>query len=987
MSKNINRSFESLGTSISIIQNKVKIGKSKNYLNNYSYIGPIIFSPDKAYYCAHQIRKMFNEDIEEWPRYSFKDEYELASNLKRFALSLYAYYKSKCPRLTRDYILSLIIKKEAASILKKIRKKSLLLTLQGTLYEVDEELDNIPGFFITDIGDIFNYKYWIFWFEEDPKDFLLGLVSPLKDETILNEFETICKDTLAICDDLEKISESEVLYIFRGSKTFTSKQKLNHWEAKSTSQGSRFSQKRKPCVRTVVRISPEGTRDSVINQIDDLNSINLLEYQLKKLLEQNFEKHILDKNPEIFDLKYKKFQTKYNTFYCRDFEKEGITKSHEVIRIIGRCLCARYPEISIFKYIEELANYSVKDPETGITHKMLRGHGLGMGNALTTLLQIFVTFLFQKRSDLLEVDHMGFFVENDDMIWGFQEKDIDLDTLFFEDYNICSGLGLKPKASKSFLSPVGGVFCEEYFHKGNKFLNEKESYTRRNLVLSYSACNIVQAKYMVSSVANSFAYPDELRKIMVYWGYEFFDKEFEYPTIFGGWTSSKLFDQRLDLMDLKDDLDAECFAAYFASKHQRPKLKIREEHRAFTPFIFLLHSELLNEEFYDFINIFKTTTEMKKNKNRIKTSHENYKDLWEDLYQRRHDIYLKSRHSFINPRDVFKEIVSEGIYLVPERFTSERLEIKAYLSDFPPDFRTPTNQIQSVINFFRKEENLLNKEVSLFPLLKGARTPNNILSSNQYQVIQWEFGVANYYHQDDKDVQLEIPLCENWERFAKQYINPVNAALAYNTLQIPYLPLYPKEWENKEHEKYKLSEFKRYESFNELLFFYQNKCDRRRIKYFLNNLKKDSNDLSLCNSLFNYIQFKPDIEKVDKEVDEEIPDKGNETRPIIMIYPEETERYFWRVYNNDEVSKFWSEHQIYLDMAQCVGQFRLYQIVKTMGGGGKDTLQRAKDSFRANVNKFVKSEICRQIIFDIAQRNEVVEEETEPEEVGDWFLT
>jgi hypothetical protein len=127
--------------------------------------------------------------------------------------------------------------------------------------------------------------------------------------------------------------------------------------------------------------------------------------------------------------------------------------------------------------------------------KPIRGHGQGMANALTTLMQYCIYFIVKDRVELecgaFESDAL--FLNDDGVVY----MNDHVDEFQNADFDVCLELGLLPKPSKSFISTGGSVFCENYYFT-NK-LSEKKSYYGREFNLALNAVNIVHAKQIFNS--------------------------------------------------------------------------------------------------------------------------------------------------------------------------------------------------------------------------------------------------------------------------------------------------------------------------------------------------------------------------------------------------------------------------------------------------------------------------------------------------------
>jgi hypothetical protein len=66
----------------------------------------------------------------------------------------------------------------------------------------------------------------------------------------------------------------------------------------------------------------------------------------------------------------------------RDLKKEGLTKPRFILKIILDELHLRWPKLKAFEYPEFFDSFKIPGVDA------VRGHGQGMANALTTIMQI-----------------------------------------------------------------------------------------------------------------------------------------------------------------------------------------------------------------------------------------------------------------------------------------------------------------------------------------------------------------------------------------------------------------------------------------------------------------------------------------------------------------------------------------------------------------------------------------------------------------------
>lgn len=122
-----------------------------------------------------------------------------------------------------------------------------------------------------------------------------------------------------------------------------------------------------------------------------------------------------------------------------------------------------------------------------------------------------------------------------------------MDDFIYHDDDICLRLGLITKPSKSFVSQIGFVFCENYFVGYD--LDPKYGYLVRAFKICEIAVNIVHAKALFNSLEWCDKYSLEYRdRLIAIWGYEFHPDEGSLPLSCGGWSTPRVLGIRADLL-------------------------------------------------------------------------------------------------------------------------------------------------------------------------------------------------------------------------------------------------------------------------------------------------------------------------------------------------------------------------------------------------------------------------------------------------------
>jgi len=484
--------------------------------------------------------------------------------IKSLYCSIQAYIDSGCKLMSAgEILLRTCDGPDYALYLKRLKTKSYITSTKAILYDYPDWWDSLPEYEINDIGEIFNYAYCFHW-KETSDDYLFGKIPVKINPKTLDRFQNTLKGILP--DEISEVKKEEFFLSLSSSVGLDSKfKKVKVWEEKGKWDGDNFFS-HGPLIgrRSVIQVGPQNTRDSVILPISQSNTIRWIDAQAWQICE-NLRGSAMVKDLERFKHILEKFREDNLYFICRDIKKEGITKPRVLLQKTMEVLVEKYPHIEAFRYMDIYNDFTLI-LEDGSYVETDRGHGLGMANALTTIIQVAVFELivqlgFYKQLLFEEINAL---VYNDDIAIGFTNQ-TDMENYWeFED-KIFGDLGLIRVPTKSFFSRHF-VLCEEY---SSRLLNRKDSYKLRELYLSFIAMNIVHAKALFQScslhVSEDFM-ADTLNRLIAHWGYEFFKEEGRYPYAFGGWISPKFSSVKLDLIYLPEDMNTRLIRAYKAVK-------------------------------------------------------------------------------------------------------------------------------------------------------------------------------------------------------------------------------------------------------------------------------------------------------------------------------------------------------------------------------------------------------------------------------------
>lgn len=325
---------------------------------------------------------------------------------------------------------------------------------------------------ITDYNSLFPYRYLIHW-EEDTNDMEEWMLKPLTHESseVIDRLKReIDYFISSLPSTIEWINDEEILSEVKQSMALDDFERYPHFSINN----NEFSEKLL-AERCKVQVAPSGIRDTVILEKSSSNTIRWIEQQLNVLL---------DYMPEsILGRSKIKYHRAFNRYFSldsgvgvmRDIKKCGLTIPVKTfINLLVPRLERKYPQIPwarirIYNNVLIRNKYSENIP--WINPK--RGIGLGMGNAITTLLLTLVNRIAIKEMSL-EGRKLRYtaFIGNDDAVINFTGPDALFDA---QDYlnmekSIYEGLGGIYNLKKSFIATQRILF-EEYSHPAFK---EKE---------------------------------------------------------------------------------------------------------------------------------------------------------------------------------------------------------------------------------------------------------------------------------------------------------------------------------------------------------------------------------------------------------------------------------------------------------------------------------------------------------------------------------
>jgi hypothetical protein len=517
---------------------------------------------------------------------------QVDGEIKRFIVAVFSYLDPRNrPKIKFNELLEGVLNKDYGSYLKKVRFISMVTWggLQGEVLEADPKLEGIKAYRIDDISQIFNYRYWIFWSEDDPHDEYysmaehreeLGLppVLPYSDST-KRDYISALKSVLEEVD-FEPVEPYEILMQATGSSSVgPDRSSIPHWENKLNFKSNGFTAD--PLVAKLVYVQkcPGDTRRASVLSVEHSNTIKLIEKQCSQIAGQLRDSAYIS-NKDGFEDKFHSFKRKYEYFLCRDMKKDGLTKPRELVMLTLQVLAETFPEWPHWYLGNVFSDWSFfygEDPSKLI--KTERGVGLGMTSALTTIIQCAVREMVTRRcweeGELGVHGKHGALFYHDDSAIGFEDYDSLLTYDQVED-TVFSDLCLIKNRLKSFISTFF-VLCERYSNR----LNDKAGYELYLLNSPFYSTNIVQAKEIVQSLVKyqtQFDLCEWIPKYVQYWGYEFHEDEAFLPYLLGGWVPCKYNSVDTTFRYVEDD--RRHMAAIMTMVHNLEKpvlLKVREK--------------------------------------------------------------------------------------------------------------------------------------------------------------------------------------------------------------------------------------------------------------------------------------------------------------------------------------------------------------------------------------------------------------------------
>jgi len=628
--------------------------EGNRYLGN---LRPLPFSRDNQSIVMTELTRIVSYYERPYRNVDIRVSEPVRSHLRRLLISIDGYLESKNPVQTVDDIISAVSQgPEGISFLKKARKKNLIESSAGLPIVEPDWWPTVHTQLINDIGDMFNYNYLLDWELPAEEDWKLGLEPVIQDDDTLFLFRETIRDLLPDRHSFNEVAREEILLRQSSSKSLISSgERHSNWRIKSSFL--EFSNEPLRGERCVVHTGPGSDRDTVMLTVNQLNSINWIDAQVRCILQEIPGNCMVD-DPSKINKKIIRDGDKFNFFLNRDFKKEGITKPRNLLTIMLEELDLKYPDLK-FREVKDIYSGYFLTVDT-VEYEMARGHGLGMANSLTTLMQLGIfhaTLNVAHQHTDIPSGSASCGAYNDDFYAAFDQDNVmeeywDIESL------ITTGLGLVVEPDKSYRADSPTI-CEIYY----KDMNAKESYSRREVLLALCCSSISRAKRHINSLSRSFdddLLSEYLGEIISYWGYEFSIDEVDQPFSFGGWVSYSGRGVSLDTFFVKE---SESLLAMYKACHVMPYTKVKcpknLAYQAPVQKIFNFHEPLPHEEANEIFNI-GTPENLIKKFSRV--SENSSLRMMSDIScdRRRKEVYMEHRDTVISISELEKLYINDN---------------------------------------------------------------------------------------------------------------------------------------------------------------------------------------------------------------------------------------------------------------------------------------------------------------------------------------
>jgi len=555
---------------------------------------------------------------------------------------------------------------------------------QYSIDRVDEEVNKWDK--VSSYTDIFPERHLIYWDEEDPEDY------KYMNEYLATDSEELAKykDTLHLLlkDITLKPVPDFIIKSEGGSSVIDDKLKFRGYK-KLSSRDVNYSHTMKG-YRALIKVGPANMRDAFVLEEASLNSVTLLSKLTKQIVSKLKWSSMKSKSEEDYiQLRARRAIEKRYCSYIRDFTKSGLTLPHEVLNATRDVLMELYPG-SGFEFMDVLFDLKIrKDKSSKELLPVRRGHGLGMANEITTLIQCVLDEM--NRNSINNPKDLITDIWNDDFrLIGLYPS---VQAYAIADLERCEKLGFDVKHQKTALLQGATLFLEEYYcaYEGHNW--NKKILLELTLDNAYYAYNVTHAKFLVRPDSTSLleveGLGDRYFDLYKHWGYEFYSREFFFSNDVGGWFDESYAGRKI-LFTSENFFESRPLQLMKAARAEtiEPKLGLNKK---LSPSKLGLEN-LNNPELSDYIRLVCPHADIL-TWNQKGIAHQiwravsekrNQLDFWRNLAKERNAKYQERLEVFPSFEEVFNFVVKNNkgkVYAIPSEFVTEyggNLEVIEY---------------------------------------------------------------------------------------------------------------------------------------------------------------------------------------------------------------------------------------------------------------------------------------------------------------------
>lgn len=405
------------------------------------------------------------------------------------------------------------------------------------------------------LSDIYRSNQLFPWTPPDPNLFDICFEEVHQDADTLNEFRHAVREWL--------LTPSSLLFSPLNDPTVAERDSTKkalegaQWQLPPTQPATERGLSR---IAYIPRELKES-RAAIVCSYPEILTVRWIEQNVRHLL-QTDRRSKMDTSPTVLfwelqkallgETRYRgpsqkgRFFTRKRVAYCRDFKKEGLTKPRNILTIILEELSRAFPKAAAFSAPHFFEKWEFFFKKGGESYSPPRGHGLGMANALTTVMQIIIEIMVRKRSQV-RPKWTGYV--NDDAALIFEDREAAV-KYAAADQQVCRELGLAFKKKSTFFSENSVVLCEVYVSRLFQWVNNRRSFGFQALANLTKACNASHARDMAASMNMQGATRNFVEDVLAYWGSVLYRNEHLRPRPAGGWFRRSLQGVDISYLDL-----------------------------------------------------------------------------------------------------------------------------------------------------------------------------------------------------------------------------------------------------------------------------------------------------------------------------------------------------------------------------------------------------------------------------------------------------